>query len=78
VIVPPSPGTTRGTATATCPSGSSLLGGGGTTSVVTGTALTALFESYPSAPDTWTASGVKAPGTIGSSLVVTAYAVCSA
>jgi len=63
-----------------------LLGGGGR-ATVNGPAqfpLVALYQSYPSSGDTWTASGVVlvrplgTGGTGGSSMVVQAYVVCTA
>jgi hypothetical protein len=73
--------TTTGTATATatCPAGSSLLGGGGTAAAVNNAgALVFLYQSFPSAADTWTASG-RLSRTFGSlALLVQAYAVCTA
>jgi len=42
-------------------------------------ALTAIYETYPSASDTWTASGVvSARLGSGASMVVQAYVVCTA
>jgi len=73
----PAPGT-KATATATCPAGSSLLGGGGW-ATANALALTAIYRSYPSASNTWTVSGVvnvHLGG--GASMVVQAYAVCTA
>jgi hypothetical protein len=67
---------TKGTATATCPAGTFLLGGGGRT-FTAGPAVTALVESRPLSTTTWTVIGVKTAATVGSSLIVQAYAVCT-
>ncbi|HXG77695.1 MAG TPA: hypothetical protein VNJ53_14100 [Gaiellaceae bacterium] len=67
-------------ATATCPGGSVLLGGG---ALVTTTApqkeRAQLVASYPSAADTWSAVGVVAIASLGGgqTMTVTAYALCS-
>ena len=68
------------TATATCPSGKVLLGGGGlVTTTATQKERAVLVSSYPSASDTWTASGVVAVAALGAgnTMTVTAYALCS-
>jgi hypothetical protein len=73
----PSPGPgTKTSATATCDSGS-LLGGGGT--VVSGAlVISSLFQSYPSASDTWTVGGIVANRLgVGLGMTVQAYVVCS-
>jgi hypothetical protein len=67
-------------ATATCPSGAVVLGGGGyvqTTATQKERAL--LLSSYPSAPDTWRALGVVTISALGggNTMTVTAYALCS-
>jgi hypothetical protein len=68
-------------ATATCPAGKILLGGGG--QITTGGAATitdeaVIIASYPSAANVWT---VTAKATVawapGHHLIVTAYVVCS-
>ena len=77
---PATPRQTLTTATATCPGGTVLLGGGAR---ITTTALqrdrAELVSSYPSATDTWTAIGVVAIAALpaGQTMTVTAYALCS-
>jgi hypothetical protein len=79
------------TATATCPVGKILLGGGGQATNGTVTAglqgKVALQESYPSGAATWTAVGVVthdsgngSPVTTlgaGNVMTVTAYVICT-
>lgn len=67
-------------ATATCPAGKAVLGGGGlvvTTATQKERAL--LLGSYPSAADSWEARGVVAISALGGgkTMTVTAYALCS-
>lgn len=66
-------------ATATCPSGY-LLGGGGRVTVngLSQFKPVAVYESYPSAAGTWTVSGIVL-GRVGGAaqMVVQAYVVCS-
>jgi len=71
--------TGKGTATATCPAGTFLLGGGGTALAVNNaTAITSLYQSYPSAPDTWTVSSNLFRTIAGSQTMQTqAYVVCT-
>jgi hypothetical protein len=68
----------RVTATAACPSGSVLLGGGAQATTTGSTGRAALSSSYPSSTTVWTAVGVvtRAPGP-GNRMTVTAYALCS-
>ncbi|HMC56145.1 MAG TPA: hypothetical protein VKH19_13275 [Gemmatimonadaceae bacterium] len=77
------------TATASCPAGKSLFGGGGrvVTSNGTNPGKVAIQQSYPSAATTWTAVGVVTQdGGNGASVTslgagvtmdVTAYVICS-
>jgi hypothetical protein len=68
------------TATATCPGGSLLLGGGALVETTASQKERAqLVSSYPSAADTWTAVGVVAVSALGTgnTMTVTAYALCS-
>lgn len=68
------------TATATCPIGTVLLGGG---AQITTTAVqkerAQLVSSYASGATTWTAIGVVAVGNLGAgnTMTVTAQAVCT-
>lgn len=68
--------------TASCPAGKTLLGGGGRlTTAGSGTPNNAaiLTESYPSASNTWKATGTVAMNLTGSQKIgVEAYVVCSA
>ncbi|MFE4591693.1 hypothetical protein [Streptomyces laurentii] len=61
------------TGTATCPSGTSIAGGGLKTPLGGNNLTVQLYESYPSAGDTWTVSFNNSAGTTGS---YTVYAVC--
>lgn len=68
------------TATATCPVGKVLLGGGARiTTTATQKDRAELVSSYPSAADTWTAIGVVAIAALPATqtMTVTAYALCS-
>lgn len=68
------------TATATCPSGSVLLGGGASVTTTAAQKERAqLVASYPSSTTTWSAVGVVAISALGGgqTMTVTAYALCS-
>ena len=69
------------TATATCPAGKVMLGGGGRIDVSGGALIqsTQLVESYPSGAATWSAKGVVDTTLVGggAKMTVTAYVVCS-
>ena len=68
------------TATATCPAGKVVLGGGAQITTTSASKERAqLVTSYPSAANTWTAIGVVAIGNLGAgqTMTVTAYALCS-
>ncbi len=68
------------TATAACAAGKVALGGGGlVTTTATQKERAQLVGSYPSAADTWTATGVVAIGALGAgrTMTVTAYVLCS-
>ncbi|HUF02319.1 MAG TPA: hypothetical protein VMN35_07835 [Gaiellaceae bacterium] len=74
------PRNTTITATATCPAGTVVLGGGAlVTTTATQTERAQLVASYPSAADTWSAAGVVAISALGGgkTMSVTAYALCS-
>ena len=77
---PATPRQTLTTATATCPAGTVLLGGGAQiTTTATQKDRAELVSSYPSATDTWTAIGVVAIAALpfGRTMTVTAHALCS-
>jgi hypothetical protein len=69
------------TATATCPAGKKILGGGGTYTVSSSAqfARVALLASYPSSATAWSVS-VRVNQGLGSGVTATAraYAVCTA
>ena len=70
---------TRVTATATCPAGTVLLGGGGNATSTDASGRAVLVSSYPSGSDTWTAAAIvnDAKLATGKTISVTAYAVCT-
>jgi hypothetical protein len=66
-------------ATATCPSGKVLLGGGGRVTASGQRANVQLAESYPTSTTTWTViANVTSNMTSSNTVSVTAYVVCSA
>jgi hypothetical protein len=78
------PTATKGTtvtATAACPVGTQLLGGGGRATEDAGPvdAMVQLTQSYPSAAAEWTAVGIINPIDLptGARLTVQAYAICT-
>jgi hypothetical protein len=70
---------TVASATATCPAGTSILGGGitVTTSVPNQLGRAVPRENYPSAPNAWTGSIVITSGLVGSTATIAVYAVCT-
>jgi hypothetical protein len=62
------------TATATCPSGTSALGGGGVT-VNNGSGTLSLTNSYPSSSTVWTVTAARQSGS--GNWTVQAYVVCA-
>jgi hypothetical protein len=74
----PAIGTTL-TATATCPAGKALLGGGGTVvnDEVGSPQKTVLVQTYPSSGTVWTAVGVVTGNLPTAKMTVQAYAICS-
>jgi hypothetical protein len=80
VSAPATPRQTLVTATATCPAGKTLLGGGGhITTTANQKDRAVLVSSYPSTTGTWTVIGVVAVGNLpaGRTMTVTAHALCS-
>lgn len=74
------PQNTLVTATASCPAGKVLLGGGAhVTTTATQKSRALLVSSYASSATVWTAIGVVGTGSLGSgnTMTVTAYALCS-
>ena len=69
------------TATATCPEGKVLLGGGAkvtATGTVTEASDAVLLQSYPSSATTWTAVGIaEFDFPVGQSMTVQAFVVCT-
>jgi len=67
------------TATASCPAGKVLLGGGAqVTTTATQKSRAVLVSSYPSAAATWSATVVATVALgAGITMTVTAYAVCT-
>lgn len=77
---PAAPRHTLVSATATCPAGTALLGGGGSiTSTATQKDRSVIVSSYPSSADTWTAVGVVATAALPATqtMTVIAHALCS-
>jgi hypothetical protein len=70
------PGTVTGAATATCAAGKVLLGGGALITG-TGTAVAAIYSSYPSSTTVWTAQAVVTSSGLSGTVTVQAYALCS-
>jgi hypothetical protein len=71
-----------GTATATCPAGRNVIGGGYTTTVPSGSsaaqAFMQVFSSAYSGTTIWSVSGTNASvGNGNLNLVLTAYAICA-
>ena len=68
---------TQVTATASCPIGQVLLGGGGTATNTQSPELSILSQSFPSSTTQWTVVGVSTKITGGSTMTVQAFAICS-
>jgi hypothetical protein len=73
---------TTGTATATCPTGRNVIGGGYTTTVPSGSfaaqAFMQVFSSANSGMTIWSVSGTNASvGNGNLSLTLTSYAICA-
>ncbi len=65
------------TVVATCPSGKVAVGGGYETSNVSSASNIAIFNSYPSSPTEWTASGTTIVVGGDTSYSLTAYVICA-
>jgi hypothetical protein len=77
---PNAPRNTTIAATATCPAGKVLLGGGAyVTTTATQKERATLVGSYPSSATTWTGVGVVGIANLGgtNTMTVSAYALCS-
>ncbi len=70
----PAVGISTNAATATCPTGTKLLGGGANVTQGSG-ARGAVSGSYPSSGTTWSATAVVTVSS-GGTVTITAYAVC--
>jgi Collagen triple helix repeat (20 copies) len=66
-------------ATATCPLGKKILGGGVTltVSIAAQQGRARVRDDYPSAPDAWTGTLVVTAGLVGASATISVYAVCT-
>jgi hypothetical protein len=76
---PGAPRNTLITATATCPSGVLLGGGGQVTTTSANADRAVLVASYPSSTTVWTVVGIVNQGGLGAgrTMTVQAYALCS-
>jgi hypothetical protein len=65
-------------ATATCPAGKVVIGGGGEIDTSTSNirSQVVMFRSHPASTTTWRASSVILSGFSGESVTVTSYAIC--
>ena len=70
---------TVASATATCPAGKKIMGGGITITLSIPTQLNraAPRENYPSAPNAWTGTLVITSTLVGASATISVYAVCT-
>ena len=69
--------TVSASASVSCPAGQKLLGGGATVTTTDTLDNVQLVASYPSASDTWTATGSANIGP-GKTWSIRAYAICGA
>jgi hypothetical protein len=70
---------TVATATATCPAGKKILGGGVTLTVTVPAQhnRAVVRENYPSAADAWTGTLIITSGLVGAQATISVYAVCT-
>ncbi|HET6643086.1 MAG TPA: hypothetical protein VFG93_07410 [Gaiellaceae bacterium] len=70
---------TIATATATCPTGKKIMGGGITLSTSVANQLNRATprENYPSAANAWTGTLVITSALVGSTATINVYAVCT-
>jgi Collagen triple helix repeat (20 copies) len=70
---------TVASATATCPVGKKILGGGVTitVTVLAQQSRVASRDNFPSAPNAWTGTLVVTSGLVGASATISVYAVCT-
>ncbi len=68
---------TRVTATVSCPTGTTVLGGGGTATTTIGD-FAAISQSYPSSASTWTVVAIPVTNLlVTNSVTATAFAICT-
>jgi hypothetical protein len=67
------------TATATCPPGTKILGGGisGAVSIANQQSRVAARANFPSGPDQWTGAAIVTSGLVGATASINVYAVCT-
>jgi Collagen triple helix repeat (20 copies) len=69
--------TTPKTVVATCPDGKILILGGARIDTAPGNSNLAVYASYPSAANTWTATGVETDPNVATPWSVSAHVICA-